>query len=260
MTNQTTPSHAICLFFTGDHIIAESTTLNPLLPYQTTIDALNLKTLTVLYDDALTIINCEFDPAIELLTHQRFPIKHVLAEVEANCQAKILRGLHWLNWDRQSQFCGQCGNRLEKTAETTEKKCPTCHLSFFPRFSPAVTVLIQKNDKILLARSHHFPPGRYGAIAGFIDIGETAEEAAHREVLEEVGLTITDLRYFGTQTWPFPDSFMIAFTAKYVSGEIVLEENEIEDARWFSKDNLPSLPPRSSIVRKLVDSVLLIKD
>lgn len=117
-------------------------------------------------------------------------------------------------------------------------------------------VLIQKEDKILLARSPHFQPGFYSAIAGFIDLGETAEHAAHREVKEELGIEITDLEYFSTQTWPFPDSFMIAFKAKYLDGELKLDENEIEDAGWFGAQDLPMLPPSSSIARQLIESVV----
>jgi NAD+ diphosphatase len=167
-----------------------------------------------------------------------------------------MRALHWLNWDRQSQFCGRCGSALEGKMDATEKKCPTCETSIFPRFSPAVMVLIRKGDKILLARSPHFESGFYSAIAGFIDVGETAEQAAHREVKEELGLEISDLEYFSTQTWPFPDSFMIAFKAQYRGGDLKLDEIEIEDARWFGQHDLPMLPPHASIARHLIDSVL----
>src|ERR1700722_8943106 len=108
-------------------------------------------------------------------------------------------------------------------------------------------VLIQKGNEILLGRSAHFKPGVYSALAGFIDIGETAEMAAHREVKEEVGLEITELEYFGSQSWPFPDSFMLAFKAKYLRGEINIDTKELEDARWFNLNNLPAIPPHPSI-------------
>ena len=146
---------------------------------------------------------------------------------------------------------------MKANFEATAKECIFCEQSFFPRFSPAVMVLVHKEDKILLARSYRFPPGDYSAIAGFIELGESAEQAAHREVKEEVGIEITNLRYFSSQAWPFPDSFMIAFKADYLSGELILEPDEIEDAKWFSRNDLPNLPPSVSIARELINSFKL---
>jgi NAD+ diphosphatase len=138
-----------------------------------------------------------------------------------------------------------------------EKKCKACDLSFLPNLSPAIMVLLKRENEILLARSPHFRQGMYSALAGFIDLGETAECAVHREVQEEVGLKVKSLQYFGSQSWPFPNSFMIAFTAEYLSGEIIMEPNEIEDAKWFNIHNIPDLPSMPSISRRLIDSVLL---
>lgn len=187
---------------------------------------------------------------------QTFSVKRFLSEVDEVVQSRILRAYHRLNWESQSQYCGKCGTPLEYKSDSTEKKCLVCKVSFFPRFSPAVMVLIQKEDKLLLARSPHFAPGIYSAIAGFIDVGETAEEAAHREVKEELGIEITQLEYFATQTWPFPDSFMIAFKAQYQGGELKIDEKEIEDARWFSANDLPLTPPTASIAKRLIQSAL----
>lgn len=246
-----------CLFFAGDQLIVNITTKNPILPYQSTVDALQLNILNALSDGSIRIISCKMDPSNEANpVLGTFPVKRFLSEVDATLQSRILRAYHWLNWESQSQYCGKCGTPLEYKADSTEKKCLACNLSFFPRFSPAVMVLIQKDDKILLARSPHFPPGIYSAIAGFIDLGETAEEAAHREVKEELGIEITQLEYFATQTWPFPDSFMIAFKAQYRAGELKIDEHEIEDARWFSANELPLTPPTASIAKLLIQSAL----
>lgn len=177
--------------------------------------------------------------------------------LNADQQAHVLQGWQWLNWNKQAKYCGQCGSVLQNALDAPQKTCAACKSVFFPRFSPAIMVLIQRGDKILLARSAHFPKNRYSVLAGFVGLGESAEQAVHREVKEEVGLHIKDLVYFGTQPWPFPDSFMIAFKANYRSGEIVIDMNEIEDARWFSLNDLPELPSYASISRKLIDSLLL---
>ncbi|RYE12514.1 MAG: NAD(+) diphosphatase, partial [Rickettsiales bacterium] len=150
----------------------------------------------------------------------------------------------------------KCGSNLILMNENIEKKCIVCNLSYFPNLSPAVIVLIQNDDKILLARSKNFRPKVYGLIAGFIELGENAESAVHREVKEEVGINIHRLEYFGTQSWPFPNSFMIAYKAHYLSGELIIDKKEIEDAKWFDLNNLPELPYLSSIARKLIDNLL----
>jgi NAD+ diphosphatase len=167
----------------------------------------------------------------------------------------MLQAIQWLTWNKRNNYCSKCGNSIALVQNVSEKKCHSCNLSFFPSLSPAVMVLVKKENKILLARSPHFRAGMYSALAGFVDIGETAEYAAHREVQEEVGLKITSLKYFGSQSWPFPSSFMIAFTAEYLDGKIIMEPNEIEDAKWFDVNQLPDLPSMPSISRRLINSV-----
>lgn len=168
----------------------------------------------------------------------------------------MLQAIQWLTWHKETNHCSKCGNSITLVKNASEKKCYSCNLSFFPSLSPAIMVLVKKENKILLARSSHFKAGMYSALAGFVDIGETAEYAAHREVQEEVGLKITSLKYFGSQSWPFPSSFMIAFTAEYLDGEIIMDPNEIEDAQWFDCNKLPELPLMHSISRKLIDATV----
>ena len=159
-----------------------------------------------------------------------------------------------INWDKNHRFCGRCGNPTLRKNETFERVCTTCSLSFYPRISPSIIVLIQRNDEILMARGYHFPQGVYGLIAGFIEAGESIEEAIHREVQEEIGIKIKNLQYFGSQSWPFPDSLMIGFTAEYASGELIINHDEIEHADWYRFDNLPGKPSSSiSIAKKLID-------
>ncbi len=161
------------------------------------------------------------------------------------------------DWARTHRYCGVCATPTERIAGERGIKCPSCGYSAYPRISPSMMVLIQNGPKILLARNVAFPPNRFSALAGFLEVGESAEDAVHREVYEEVGLQVKNLRYFASQSWPFPHSLMIAFTADYAGGEIVTDPSEIAEARWLGPgDALPDLPPRVSIARALIDSVI----
>lgn len=163
-----------------------------------------------------------------------------------------------INWDKNHHYCGRCGSLTVHKAGAFERICTACKQAFYPRISPTIIVLIQKNDQLLMARSPHFPPGAYALIAGFVEPGESIEDAIHREVHEEVGIHIKDLHYFGSQSWPFPDSLMVAFMAQYESGEILINPTEIEDAGWYRFDHLPGRPTnRISISAKLIDHFVL---
>lgn len=159
-----------------------------------------------------------------------------------------------LQWDKNHRYCGRCGHATEHKSKTFERICTSCKLPVYPRISPSMIVRIRRGDKILMARSPHFAPGTYGLIAGFVEAGESLEETIHREVMEEVGLKIKNIEYFSSQPWPFPDSLMIGFTADYESGEIKIDNVEIEDANWYRKDEIPGWPRSSvSISQKLVE-------
>ena len=163
------------------------------------------------------------------------------------------RAVQIVDWDRTHQFCGRCSVSLITKTTERAKECPQCGLLHFPRLAPAIIVLIERGSHLLLARSRYFPPKMYSVLAGFVEPGESLEEAVVREIKEEVGIQITDIRYFSSQPWPFPHSLMIAFTAKYAGGEISLEDSEIEEAGWFTTDALPLIPEKISIARKLID-------
>lgn len=251
------------LFFMDDGIIVNSQTSSPTLQFAETVNQLKLVVNEAYLDDSILIINCHSTLTPDQMLKERFYIDNVKSFLAATHDTvlgqRTLRAVHWLTWDAKFQYCSNCGGKIQKVLETTEKKCGSCELSFFPNPFPAVMVLIQRENELLLARLAHFKPGIYSALAGFIDIGETAEQAVHREVREEVGVQITELKYFGSQSWPFPNSFMIAFKAEYLRGEIKIDGNEIEDARWFHLNKLPPLPLSSSISRKLIESVVLKK-
>ncbi|MCC7261054.1 MAG: NAD(+) diphosphatase [Candidatus Latescibacteria bacterium] len=163
------------------------------------------------------------------------------------------RAVQIVNWDRTHQFCGQCGTATVSRPTERAKECPACGLLNFPRVSPAIIVLIERGRQFLLARNHRFPAGRYSIIAGFVEPGETLEEAVAREVREEVSIEVSDIRYFASQPWPFPHSLMVGFTAQYAGGEIRPDPAEIEAAAWFTPDELPDLPDGISISRRLID-------
>ncbi|KXS33177.1 MAG: NUDIX hydrolase [Candidatus Gallionella acididurans] len=164
------------------------------------------------------------------------------------------RAVQLLDWQKNHRYCGKCGAPTTIKAGQFAMLCHACGLVAYPRISPAVMVLIQRGDELLLARSPRFRPGVFSALAGFVEAGETLEQCASREVLEEVGITITNLRYFGSQSWPFPHSLMVAFFADYTGGIIKPEPSEIEDARWFSCSALPALPEPVSIARQMIDA------
>jgi NAD+ diphosphatase len=166
------------------------------------------------------------------------------------------RALQYTDWDRTHQYCGRCGTPTRVREHERARECPACALIAYPRIAPAVMCLVRRGQEILLARSPHFPPGMYSALAGFVEPGESLEQCLAREVQEETGIKIANPRYFASQPWPFPHSLMIAFVADYAGGEICPAPDEIEDAQWFARDALPKLPNRISIARRLIDGAI----
>jgi NAD+ diphosphatase len=158
-----------------------------------------------------------------------------------------------LNWDITHRYCGQCGTPMEIKDDERAKVCPGCGFVSFPRISPAIITAVVKDRSILLARAHRFPHGLYSVLAGFVEPGETLEECLLREVKEEVGIDVKNVRYFGSQPWPFPHSLMVAFTADYAGGEINIDERELSDADWFSPSKFPEIPSRGTIARELIE-------
>jgi NAD+ diphosphatase len=163
------------------------------------------------------------------------------------------RAIQIVNWDKNHQFCGKCGSVTRIMENEIARICPECGFINHTRLSPAVITAIIKEDKILMAKHSYGLKNRYSLIAGFVEAGETLEEGVKREVMEEVGLNVNDIKYFGSQPWPFPDSLMIGFTANYESGEINVDGKEIIDAKWFNVDDLTPMPSKMSIASELID-------
>ena len=163
------------------------------------------------------------------------------------------RAVQIINWDKNHQYCGKCGTLTEIVAYEMAKICPECGFINYTRISPAVIIAIIKNGKILMAKHSYGLKNRYALVAGFIEAGETLEEGVKREIMEEVGLNVKNIKYFGSQPWPFPNSLMIGFTADYESGEIKVDGKEIIDAKWFDVDEVTPMPSKISISSELIE-------
>ena len=164
------------------------------------------------------------------------------------------RELYW--WESRHRYCGACGTPTIDATDERAKRCPSCNAVFFPAISPAVIVAITRGDQLLLAHNRNFRPGLFSLLAGFVDPGETLEQTVAREVREEVGLEISDVRYVSSQPWPFPNSLMAGFRATYRSGEITVDGQEIEQAGWYTRDALPEIPRPGTVAHFLIESWL----
>lgn len=183
-----------------------------------------------------------------------FPLRALAASLDASLFGVTGRAMHAADWLTTSRFCGRCGTATKPLEGERAMVCPSCGLHVYPRISPAIITLVRKGDLALLASNAKFPGAFYSTLAGFAEIGESLEETLVREVREEAGITVHDVRYFGSQPWPFPNSLMIAFTAEWKEGEIAIDAKELSDAKWFSAHELPMIPPPLSIARQLIDA------
>lgn len=182
-----------------------------------------------------------------------YGLRYLYGRIEKSHHKIAMKASHIIGWDSTDRYCSRCRKELNRAKGMRAKECPGCGFLSFPRISPAIIVLIERDNRVLLARVKRFTVEFYSVLAGFVEPGESLEEAAKREIEEEVGIRIKNIRYFGSQPWPFPDSLMIGFTAEYESGEITPDEAEISDAGWFEPDNLPTIPGEISIARQLID-------
>jgi NAD+ diphosphatase len=167
---------------------------------------------------------------------------------------RLLRAWHVFQWRRDSRYCGSCGQPNGDAGGELARKCPACGRVEYPRISPAMIVLItNEKGEALLAHNRNFRAGVYSLIAGFVEAGEDLETTVIREVREEVSIDVTDIRYIASQPWPFPNSLMVGFTARYKSGELRPDGVEIEDARWYRREDLPDIPGNGSVSRYLIN-------
>lgn len=163
-------------------------------------------------------------------------------------------GAQFINWSSANKFCGHCGKKLTITKNEIAKNCNSCERNIYPQLSPVIITLIKRGRQILLVKGVA-PKKYYSCVAGFVEPGEALEESLRREVQEEVGIEVKNIKYFGSQPWPFPNNLMVGFTAEWIAGDIKVDGTEITDAQWFDRDQLPEdLPPRSSISRMMIEA------
>jgi NAD+ diphosphatase len=230
------------------------------LPFTADLAEFGLAPLRTLYLGRLAGKDCFAAAlAVDALIPDRYAFRGIRALFGAlpdDLLAVASRATQLLTWERTHRFCGQCGTPTEHLPGERAMQCPNCGFTAYPRVSPAVIVQVTRGEEILLARGLNFADGMYSTPAGFVEPGETLEETVAREIHEELGISVRNIRYFGSQPWPFPHQLMVGFTAEWDAGEIRIDPAELADARWFTRDAMPNIPTPISISRRLIDDYL----
>ncbi|MEL6470795.1 MAG: NAD(+) diphosphatase [Cyanobacteria bacterium J06623_4] len=240
----------------GSHVLT-TVSASPSLPQSHSLEAIGIDPVRTQFLGYLSGQPCV---GAELAEDSSIPegfslqnLRSLYTQLPDDLFAIAARAVQIVEWDRTHQYCGHCATPTIQLPTERAKRCPRCKLRQYPRLSPAVIMLIHRGSDLLLARAPRFRPGMYSVLAGFVEPGESLEEAVAREVKEEVGIEIKNIQYFGSQPWPFPKSLMLGFVAEYAGGTITPDPKEIEAADWFTKHNLPPVPGKLSIARKLID-------
>lgn len=247
------------VFCKGDLLLEKTSDGRYTIPYQEEAPTplkewTNVHTITPFGDDDVRTYTID-GPVTDIPHYEMCGLRasynklpHDLYQIAGKCQ-------EILYWDANTRFCGVCGGPMKMHTEIS-KRCTHCGKEIWPLLATAIIVLIRREDKVLLVHARNFRGKFFGLVAGFVETGETLEEAVIREVHEEVGIKIKNIRYFASQPWPYPCGLMVGFTADYVSGELHLQRSELDDAGWFDRDHLPPVPDKMSIARQLIDSWL----
>ncbi|MDF2524002.1 MAG: diphosphatase [Clostridiales bacterium] len=242
--------------FCDDKLLVRSTEEGLKIPFLGNMDKIGIRPIRSQYLGTFAEQPCfsvEVQSGIAAPDGMEFrELRSLLGQIDDDIFLVAGRAIQIVDWDRSHQFCGRCGAPTDTKLDERAKACPKCGLLFYPRLSPAVIVAIVKEGKLLLAHNKRSKPNWYSVIAGFVEPGETFEECVQREVMEEVGLKVKNINYFGSQPWPFPNSLMVAFTAEYESGEIKVDGYEITDAGWYTPDTFPDTPGKTAIAGHLI--------
>jgi NAD+ diphosphatase len=248
---------ALWFVFQKDRLLLKTNDNGCLIPCSRDLAEFNLSPMRKQYLGALDGLPCyaaEMPDTVSLADGLMLQgLRETFGRLEEDLIWIAGRANQLVDWSRSHQYCGRCGHPTEDRTEERSKICPACGLVNYPRLSPAVIVAVVRGDRLLLASNKRFRPGYFSVLAGFVEPGENLEDCVAREIREEVGISVKNIRYFGSQPWPFPNSLMVAFLADYAGGEISIDPSEIVDAAWFTADNLPAIPPRITIARHLID-------
>ncbi len=251
------PSRALCFGFDSSKILVKLQAGSALIPAMEDLAALSFSPSWRHYFGEWNGASCWavcFPPDMPVPDGFTWRgLRELFGRVEEELIWVAGRAGQLVHWHRNHCFCGRCGAATADHPGERAKRCPACGLMNHPRVSPAIIVAVVKGRQLLLAHAARFPAKFYSVLAGFVEPGETLEQCVQREVFEEAGVQVRNIRYFGSQPWPFPDSLMVAFTAEHAAGEIRVNPAEITDAGWFGADRLPEVPPPISIARRLID-------
>lgn len=244
----------------GDNSYTIPTSKEPPLPLK---EWNTIHRITPLLNDGMEIRTVMIDTLPERTDYEPCDLRASFYKLPHEMYLKAGKCQEILYWDQNTKYCGVCGAPMQIHTDIS-KRCTHCGKEVWPQLATAVIVLVHRmvegTEKVLLVHARNFRSDFYGLVAGFVETGETLEEAVHREVLEETGITITNLRYFGSQPWPYPCGLMVGFHADYLDGDINLQQEEISKGGWFDKENLPKIPEKLSIARKLIDDWLACID
>jgi NAD+ diphosphatase len=255
--NPPTPSVGGYWFiFSSSRILLNVNGGQPGVPYFDTVSEIGLDAIRTQYLGTFDGKDCfatEIPPSIATPAGMAFfELRSLWGVVDEDLYLLAGRALQIVSWDQANQYCGACGRPTEPVPGERAKRCPHCRLLFYPRLSPAVITAVTNGSKILLGHRAGMR-NMYSIFAGFVELGETLEECLHREIFEEVGISVKNARYFGSQPWPYPNSLMIGFTAEYAGGDIKPDGVEISHADWYDAAHMPEIPPKLSIARELID-------
>ena len=250
---------ALWFAFHRGNLLVEEAAQEARLPHCRDLAELGVSTVRDLYLGTYAGTHCyvcELEHADALPHgHSMHGLRAIFGMVEEPLAVLAGRAFQNMEWDRNHQFCSRCGTPTVARSEERARVCPRCRFTIYPPVTPAIMILIKRGREVLLGRKKEWAPGRFSALAGFVEPGEMLEDTVRRETREEVGVEVENIRYFGSQPWPFPHSLMVAFTADYAGGEIRPDGVEIEEARFFDAEQLPQLPPSISISRRLITTI-----
>lgn len=248
----------LCFVYNNNEILVKIQDEKILIPNVKDIEKLNINAANLEFlvaKDSEKFLFGEIQEfEYECSTYKFIKVQSLLGIVDESIFNLAAKALQLCSWNKNYKYCNKCSAMLKNKEDERAKICPRCGFVNYPKISPAIITAVIKDKKLLLAKHIVFPKERYSVIAGFVEAGETFEDCVSREVFEEVGIKVKNIKYFGSQPWPFPDSLMVAFICKYESGEMKIDETEINHASWYNLDNLPdNLPLKGTIARKLID-------